>query len=93
MAYEQVFKNPHKPVEVVNDNSLLNKNLKKIIYMGLQSSNSAEMNIMLLEILCLILEQDNILSNDEFQVVTVSVIQCFYDEINTDNLWKSINSS
>lgn len=89
MAYEQMLKNPFKPLEVVKDNFLLTKNLKRIMSIGLQSSNGLELNVMLLEILFLVLEQ-HMLSSDELQVITVSVIQCFYDEAKKDNLWKSI---
>ena len=58
--------------------------LKELMYLGLRSTNSIELNMMLLELLYIIFEQKEIMvDKDELEVITVAIIQCLIDDMST----------
>jgi len=106
IVYEQIFRNAYNPNKALggdhrksvmpttsNAEKISVESIKNIITMGMRSTTNVELNVTLLQLLCLICEQKKILEKDELQVITVSVIQCFYEEntmILNANIRKSI---
>lgn len=90
--------NPNKPqgspgrksCSPIKSNNISSEGVKSIIFRGLRTDNSAELNITLLELLFLGVDQKNWLDMDELQVITVSLINCLSDRAtNNEELRKS----
>ncbi len=94
ITYEQIFRNqfsPNRPAQEPHagkkgiSKMVATDKLRAIMYQGLRPTSCREMNITLLQMLCLVCEQKDVLGKDELQVLAVAVTQRLLDGAKTSD--------